>query len=121
MFKLEKLQFQTYMAEPGENIYDFCHKLSYLGACKPVIGKFNDIYIICDNYQNADMLIDNYNKALYKVNGLYDFICEFRCNGEIETAFDYGIDKWKVISKLQRRYSEYEDFSIISVQLLTNY
>ena len=115
MFKLEELQFQTYIPEPGENIYDFCHKSSYLGAYKPVIGKFNDTYIICDNYQNADMLIDNYNKALYKVNGLYDFICAFRCNGEIESSVECGIDKWEVIANLQRSHSEYKDFSIISV------
>lgn len=115
MYKFCDLKCEIYEPDKGEFIYDFCNELSEIGKCKIAIGRFNDIYIICDNHQSADMLIDNYNKALYRMDGLNCFICEFHYNGEIKISFKYGRDKWEVIANLQRDHSEYKDFSIISV------
>lgn len=115
MYKSCDLKCEIYEPDKGECLYDFCNELSEIGKCKIAIGRFNDIYIICDNHRSADVLISNYSRTLYKMGGSNCFICVFRCNGEIKSSVEWGIDKWKVISKLQKRYSEYEDFSIIYV------
>lgn len=74
-----------------------------------------EFFIVGDDNQSADVLIDNYYKALHKANELNPFFCEFRYNGEIRRDFKYGKDKWEVIANLQKSLAKYHDFSIISV------